>query len=56
MKQILLYHGTDKRMVLMSKEEREKYIGYCWRIIEYLSNLRIALTPAYKKEKPAMRV
>ena len=39
MKQIPLYHGTDRRMVLMSKEEREKYVGYCWRVIEYLSNV-----------------
>lgn len=39
MKQIPLYHGTDKRMILMSKETREKYVGYCWRVIEYLRNV-----------------
>ena len=39
MKQIPLYHGTDKRMILMSEETREKYVGYCWSVIEYLSNV-----------------
>ena len=42
MKQIPLYHGTDRRMVLMSKEEREKYLKSCMSMIAHLRNI---LTP-----------
>ena len=39
MKQIPLYHGTDRRMVLMSKEVREKYLKSCMSMIVHLRNI-----------------
>lgn len=48
MKQIPLYHGTDKRMVLMSKEAREKYLKSCISMIAHLRNI---LTPYLEWEQ-----
>ena len=35
MKQIPLYHGSDKRMVLMSQNERDKYLNACMSCIVF---------------------
>lgn len=39
MKHIPLYHGTDKRLVQMTQEERERYLKSCVSMIEYLRTI-----------------
>jgi hypothetical protein len=53
MKKPLLYHGTDARMIEMSKEERQRFFDVCELVIDELYRYFI---PLLKKEKVSLNI